>query len=144
MLVRFEEPFCWQGIAVQEYKTEGTHFRAITRQTLLRHREGLACEVRYFEVQPGGYSSLERHQHAHAVIVLRGTGRALVGESIYSLRPFDVLYIPPGCWHQFRAEEDVLGFLCLVNCHRDRPELPTEADLEQLRRHPEIAAFIRI
>ena len=30
-------------------------------------------------MQAGGYSTLERHQHAHAVMILRGSGRVLVG-----------------------------------------------------------------
>ncbi|MEZ4713801.1 MAG: hypothetical protein R3A44_41820 [Caldilineaceae bacterium] len=35
------------------------------------------------------------------------------------------------------------AFLCLVNCDRDRPQLPTPAELAELRRTPEVAAFIR-
>ena len=33
-----------------------------------------------FEIAPGGHSTLERHDHAHSVIILRGRGQALVGE----------------------------------------------------------------
>ena len=35
----------------------------------------LACELRYFEMpEPAGYSTLERHEHAHAVMIQRGGG----------------------------------------------------------------------
>jgi hypothetical protein len=48
-------------------------------------------------------------------------------------------------WHQFRADPDQpLGFLCMVNAERDRPQLPTESDLATLRAIPNVAAFIRV
>ena len=54
------------------YKADGSHFAGITRQTLFEGGDGLACQLRYFEVAPGGWSSLERHHHAHAVMIVRG------------------------------------------------------------------------
>ena len=46
--------------------------------------------------------------------------------------------------HQFRAgDEEPLGFLCMVNADRDRPILPTDEELAELRRNPVVAAFIR-
>ena len=42
----------------------------------------LACELRYFEMAPGGYSTLERHEHVHAVLILRGRGHCLVGAEV--------------------------------------------------------------
>ena len=35
-----------------------------------------------------------------------------------------------------------LGFLCLVNAERDKPQLPTEAQLAELRSLPNIGAFL--
>jgi quercetin dioxygenase-like cupin family protein len=33
--------------------------------------------------------------------------------------------VPPMTWHQFRAADDeALGFLCVVTTERDRPQLP--------------------
>lgn len=67
----------WEGVPLKAYKTDGTHFRAITRQTLLGADEderALGHQTRYFEIAPGGYSSLERHQHTHTVVILRGQG----------------------------------------------------------------------
>src|SRR2546427_2468983 len=60
-----------------------TLFRS-TRQTLLGEGTGeepFNFVTRYFEIQPGGYSTLERHQHPHAVVVLRGRGRVTLGRS---------------------------------------------------------------
>jgi hypothetical protein len=70
--VRQTEPFRWEGIPVSAYKSSGTHFSGITRQVVFPGGDGLACELRYFEIEPDGYSSLERHRHAHAIMVIRG------------------------------------------------------------------------
>lgn len=146
--VRAADGFRWHGVPVRDYKTEGTHFAGITRQTLLRGAEGLASEMRYFEVAPGGYSSLERHEHAHAVMVLRGAGRVLLGDEVRDVTAHDVVYVPPMTWHQFRSREEAgaepLGFLCLVDCERDRPVRPSDDDLAALREDPAVAAFIRL
>ena len=133
----------WSAVPLLAYKEdETTPFRAVTRQVLFQTPE-LAAEWRYFEVAPGGYSTLERHEHAHGVMILSGHGRALVGEAVATVRPFDLVSIPGWTWHQFRAAHDApLGFLCLVNATRDKPRLPSEADLAALRRNPAIAAFL--
>jgi quercetin dioxygenase-like cupin family protein len=136
--------FLWEGAEVQRYKGEETaSHQGVTRQVLFRLDE-LACEWRYFEVAPGGHSTLERHQHVHAVMVLRGRGRCLVGEAIHAITAHDLVTIPPGAWHQFRADDDApLGFLCLVNRERDRPQRPDPQALAQLSSDPLIAGFIR-
>ena len=143
--VRQISPFRWDGVPILAYKPEGTHFAGITRQVLFEGGDGLACQLRYFEIEPEGYSSLERHRHAHVVMVIRGGGRALVGSRIVRLAPHDLLRVPPLTWHQFRAAADApLGFVCLVDCERDRPERPDPAAVEELRRRPEVAEFIRL
>jgi quercetin dioxygenase-like cupin family protein len=133
----------WHGVEVLRYKTDGAApFRDITRQVLFQDAT-LACELRYFEVGAAGYSTLERHEHTHAVMVLHGRGRCLVGDRVYAVGEHDLVHIPPLTWHQFRADGDApLGFLCMVNAARDRPQLPTDEDLAALRRDPEVAAFI--
>jgi quercetin dioxygenase-like cupin family protein len=142
--IRRTEDFRWDGIPVSAYKPGGTHFAAITRQLLFDGGEGLGCQLRYFEVGPGGYSSLERHRHAHAIMSIRGRGRALVGERILDLGIHDLVKVPPLTWHQFRADGDEpFGFLCMVDCGRDVPERPDAEALAALRRDPAIAEFIR-
>lgn len=138
-------PLRWEGVDVREYKQEGSApFRDVTRQVLFAD-PGLASELRYFEVAPGGHTTLERHEHAHAVVVQRGRGRCLVGACIYTVAPFDLIEVPPLTWHQFRADDGApLGFLCMVNAARDRPRLPDAAAIAQLCADPAIAAFIRV
>jgi len=143
--VRAESGDCrWRDVPLMAYKDEGSApFRDVSRQVLFDDTR-LGCELRYFEVAPGGHSTLERHEHVHAVMILRGAGRCLVGDRVYAVAERDLVAVPPLAWHQFRADAHApLGFLCLVNQERDRPQLPAADDLAALRRVAEVAAFIR-
>lgn len=133
----------WAGVEHKPYKEdERALFASITRQTLFS-RPDLAGELRYFEVAPGGFSTLERHEHVHAVLILRGAGTALVGDQILTLAQNDLVTVPPMTWHQFRSLSDQpLGFLCMVDAVRDKPQLPTDEDLAALTSNPAIAAFL--
>ncbi|MBI4345637.1 MAG: cupin domain-containing protein [Elusimicrobia bacterium] len=128
--------FRWEAVDLREYTAAGTHFKDVTRQSLLGDAAGegdLNFITRYFEIQPGGYSTLERHQHPHVVVVLRGRGRVLLGDKSYEIGPYDCVYVSPKVYHQFQATGDEpLGFLCTVERIRDRPELPSEEDLKKL------------
>lgn len=136
--------FTWERVDVIKYKEEGTHFKDITRQILFDGQKELPGQLRYFEIAPGGHSTLERHDHLHVVMIIRGTGEALVGADVVTLKVFDVVHIPPRSWHQFRATaNEPFGFLCLVNIDRDRPELPNETQLEELISNPAVARFIK-
>jgi len=133
----------WEAVDVLHYKQQGeAPFEGVTRQVLFEDAGG--AQWRYFEVAPAGHTTLERHQHTHAVMVLHGAGRCLVGDRIYELAERDLVCVPPLTWHQFRARENApLGFLCLVSRERDRPQLPTDEQLARLRADPQIGAFIR-
>jgi quercetin dioxygenase-like cupin family protein len=133
----------WEGVPFLPYKEEGSApFKSVTRQVLF-HDPELRCELRYFEVAPGGFSTLERHHHAHGVMILRGEAEVLVGSEVRPVRTFDLVHIPPMTWHQFRTRgEEPMGFICMVNVERDRPQLPDEGDLRRLRSDPKVAAFL--
>ncbi len=125
--------FHWEGVDVLRYKDEGAApFKDVTRQVLFDDAS-MATQLRYFEVAPGGWTTLERHEHVHNVMVIRGRGRCLVGEKAWDIGPNDLVAVPPLAWHQFRAAADEpLGFLCFVNRERDRPQLPDEGDRKSL------------
>lgn len=141
--LREAEDYRWAGVDVRLYKDENAApFKAVSRQTLFSDAR-LAGELRYFEVEPGGYSTLERHEHVHAVMILRGHGEVLVGGTVHQVKPHDLITIPPWAWHQFRpAAAETLGFLCLVNAERDRPQLPTAEEMAGLRADGEVARFL--
>jgi mannose-6-phosphate isomerase-like protein (cupin superfamily) len=114
----------WQEVDVLAYKQDGAApFKDVTRQVLFEGKE-LPAQLRYFEVASGGYTTLERHEHVHAVMVIRGKGQCLVGDKAYDIGMHDLVNVPPMTWHQFHAAKDEpLGFLCLVASERDRPQL---------------------
>ena len=142
---RFAGNFTWSSVPVLAYKEEGTHFASITRQILSDGNSQLPCQIRYFEISNGGHSTLERHDHVHVVIVLRGSGHVLLGEEIVAVSAFDVVRVGSWTWHQFRAtSSEPLGFLCAVSVDRDRPERPDATALAKLRARADIAAFIRV
>lgn len=138
------ESYRWEDTDRLVYKPAGSHFKDITRQVLFGDEHGLDSEWRYFEIAPDGHSTLERHNHVHAVLVLRGRGSVVVGDRIESIGRFDLVHVPPQTWHQFLADDEPLGFLCLVACDRDRPSRPSEQEADALRRNPTIGNFIRL
>jgi mannose-6-phosphate isomerase-like protein (cupin superfamily) len=132
---RHKGDFHWEGVDVLAYKQEGSApFKDVTRQVLFDSADPPA-QLRYFEVAPGGHTTLERHAHVHSVMVIRGRGQCLVGSQAYELGANDLVAVPPMTWHQFRAAPDSpLGFLCLVAARRDRPQLPAAEEIETLSR----------
>ena len=125
----------WEGVEPAPYKDEGEGpgcFLGATRHTLLGAAHdgpgsALDFEVRYFELARGGHSSLERHAHPHAVVVLKGRGTVRLGDVVEPVAPFDVVYVAPHETHRFRAHgAQALGFLCIVDRERDRPVLVDE------------------
>lgn len=139
--------FRWEDVDLREYKTDGTHFCEITRQTLLGEHgdeQALNFLTRYFEVQPGGYSTLEHHEHPHTVVIIRGSGEVVLQERVEPVALHDVVYVAPNTFHQFHATgEEPLGFLCIVDRERDRPALPTDEDLDTLGQNEAVRRRIR-
>jgi mannose-6-phosphate isomerase-like protein (cupin superfamily) len=141
---RRAEGFRWEGVDELPYKEDDRAlFKAITRQVLFSDPD-MHAELRYFEMQPGGFSTLERHEHMHAVLILRGRGHCLVGSDVKPIETRDLVTVPAMTWHQFRATKgEPLGFLCMVNAARDKPQMPSAEDLAKLSADAKIAAFLR-
>ena len=140
---RKAKDYRWEGVEELPYKEDDRAlFKSITRQVLFSDPE-LQSELRYFEMAAGGFSSLERHQHMHAVLILRGRGHCLVGDKVRRVETHDLVTVPSRSWHQFRATSgEPLGFLCMVNVERDKPQLPSDSDIASLRADPDIAEFL--
>jgi len=144
MFKRFdEEKYTWDDTTTLIYKEDGSPFKNVTRQVLFEGVDDIPCQFRYFEVAPGGYSTLEHHDHTHMVMIKRGKGQCLLGDKIVDIKEGDFMVITSHMFHQFRANKgDYIGFLCLVNVNRDKVQLPTEEELEKLKANPEIKAFL--
>ena len=123
-ILKSKKNFRWSGVPIRHYKETGDHFKNIVRQTLLGgDLPGLNFSARYFEIAPGGYSSLETHRHVHVVFIVRGKGSVQLDKEQYRVKPFDCVYISPRTVHQFRPiGREPLGFLCFVDQKRDAPK----------------------
>ncbi len=122
-IMKFED-FKWSGSCVEEYKTDNNFdFRGINRQELIgKSGEKTSFDLRYFEIMPGGYSSLEKHVHEHVIIGVRGKGVLIKGDSSVNISVHDITYISPLEKHQLRNEgEEPFGFFCIVDHKRDKP-----------------------
>lgn len=123
------EGYHWNGVEKKLYKTDTTNFKGVTRYSLLGESEDeweLNMQTRYFEVETGGYTSLEFHRHPHSVVIIRGSGSVVLGNEVHTLGLHDVVFISPETLHQFHADQgEPLGFLCIVDRYRDKPMVPT-------------------
>lgn len=119
--------FRWEGRRFVDYKLDQKlPFQGVQRLELIGPAgEATAFELRYFEVEAGGYTSLERHAHTHTLIGVRGSGVILEEGETRSLKPFDVAFVNRRHAHQLRNEgTEPFGFFCIVDRERDRPAAP--------------------
>lgn len=131
----------WDGVEVEGYRPGAAV--GVERHTLIGGRKndpsepGPSKELRYFELQPGAVSRLERHEHEHLVIVKRGIGYAVIDTQVTEIAPNDVIYVAPLELHQFvNRGDEPFGFYCVVDAVRDFSQEPTAADLERLEASP--------
>ena len=122
---RHRGDFRWSGVRDRPYKAAGSEWSDIIRRVLIGERgESARFHVRYFEIGPGGRSSLEHHRHEHAVICVRGKGTVRWGKRRRTMDFMDTVYLAPGTVHQLSNPfQEPFGFLCIVNARRDRPRV---------------------
>ena len=106
--------FDWDEISPESYDAGGA--RGVARRWLIGEREGAPYfAMRYFEVEPGGCTSLDEHAHDHGVIVLKGEGRVLLGDREFEIKFGDVVYVSCKERHQFKNTGDApFGFICVI------------------------------
>jgi quercetin dioxygenase-like cupin family protein len=128
--------FHWDGVERKEYKTDTTNFKGVSRYSLLGESDDeweLNMQTRYFEVEAGGYTSLEQHRHPHSVVIIRGSGTVVLGNEVHTIGLNDVVYISPETLHQFHADRgEPLGFVCIVDRYRDKPMIPSANTIESV------------
>lgn len=117
----------WSGIKPERYKLKDGGWSSIVRNVLIgSHGESTKFELRYFEIAPDGFSSLERHRHEHVVVCIRGKGKVMINRKSHDIGYLDTVYIAPNTAHQLtNPYDEPFGFLCIVNSKRDRPKLLT-------------------
>lgn len=142
---KFNNDFTWQGVASEAYKPEGSNFANIMRNVLIgNHGESCLFSLRYFEVAKGGFSSLEKHQHEHVVICVRGKGKVVMDNKVHDLNIMDTVYIAPNEPHQLlNAGDEPFGFLCIVNSERDKPVGLSDEEMQKLGKSEETRGVIK-
>jgi ribulose-bisphosphate carboxylase large chain len=126
-ILSFSQGFNWQGRTDRVYKTQNDlGFQGVRRVELIgKSGEQTDFELRYFEIAPGGFTSLEKHLHTHVIIGARGTGVLIAEQSRTEVKHMDVAYVAPLEVHQLRNETtEAFGFFCIVDRTRDRPMQP--------------------
>lgn len=110
------------------YKDEPGTWVAVTRRVLHPSAQ-TSFETRYFEIAAGGYTSFEKHQHEHVVVVLRGSGRVRLEDTWTDIHEGDSVRVSGMTPHQFVNSSEVpFGILCIVDRDRDRPILLGSAE----------------
>ncbi len=140
--------FRWDGVTARAYKDDpgtarGMAWQGLSRHTLVRSEEaGVSFEVRYFEIAPGGFSSLEKHEHVHVVFAARGAGQALIGDQVVDLNHLDLVETPPWAPHRWiNPSDEPFGFICTVEGARDKPQPLSDDEWDALRADPRTASF---
>jgi ribulose-bisphosphate carboxylase large chain len=126
LLKHFGE-YHWQHRTDRVYKGGGElPFAGVRRVELVGKNGEIAdFDLRFFELEPGGYTSLEKHLHTHVIIFTHGEGEVRVGGAVYQVGANDIAYVPPLQVHQIRnLGASSMGFYCIVDHERDRPMRP--------------------
>ncbi len=116
--------FDWSNVELADYKPQDDSWKGVSRRVFVGETgESTQFHLRYFEVEKGGYTTLEQHLHEHVVFCVRGEGEVVLGCREMTMRFGDVVYVAPDDPHQFRNDDsdEPFGFLCIVNAERDRP-----------------------
>ncbi len=131
----------WDGVPVEGYRPGAAV--GVERHTIVGGRKtdpnapGPKMELRYFELQAGAVSRLEKHEHEHYVIVRVGEGYAIVGDQVSAIGPGDVIYVGPLEVHQFVNRGSApFGFFCMVDACRDFSQEPSAEDIARLEASP--------
>jgi len=144
--IQFKQ-YGWDAVSRVAYKhqDECQTFYRVERQNIISSDDGVEFDVRYFECGSDGYTTLEKHQHTHIVMIARGHGRVIIGQNVYAAEPFDFFIIPEWHPHQLiNAGEEPFGFFCTVNAQRDRFKLLPQEETERLKHNKGIKDVIKI
>jgi len=109
-----EEKFEWEEVSMERY--EASEAKGVTKRVLIGEKDGAPYFViRYFEVEPGGWTMLDQHPHDHGVVILKGEGKVLLGDKEHGVRFGDAIYISSNERHQLKnTGSSPFGFICVI------------------------------
>jgi quercetin dioxygenase-like cupin family protein len=93
-------------------------------QVLIGSEDAPNFAMRRFIMEPGGGMPNHTNSVEHEQFVLRGRAKVGIGEVVYEVKKGDVVFIPEGIPHWYKAEgEEPFEFLCVVPNLPDRIEI---------------------
>ncbi len=94
------------------------------RQVLIGPDEAPNFAMRRFIMEPGGGMPAHTNKVEHEQYVLRGRAKVGIGDEVCEVSKDDVLFIPAGVPHWYRAEGDEpFEFICIVPNSQDKIEI---------------------
>jgi quercetin dioxygenase-like cupin family protein len=93
-------------------------------QVLIGSEDAPNFAMRRFIMEPGGGMPNHTNTVEHEQFVLRGRAKVGIGEVVYEVKRGDVVFIPKGIPHWYKAEGDEpFEFICVVPNLPDRIEI---------------------
>ncbi len=123
-----QKKLAWQEAEKQSYKEDSNlPFKGVSRVELFgKNQPGTDFDLRYFELKPGGFTSLEKHAHHHVIIGVQGQGELVINDKTFAVSPHDIFKVASFEVHQLRNQgPDPFGFYCIVDHVRDQPVNPS-------------------
>lgn len=69
--------------------------------------------LRVIEVEAGGHTPHHTHWFEHENFIIEGEGEVQIGDSVHTIGPGDVIFVPGDVKHQYRnTGQSPLKFLC--------------------------------
>ena len=114
-----DDEYEWEGVIPERYDAKA--FKGVVKRVLVGpNDEASNYVIRYFQLEPGSSSRLEKHAHDHGVVILHGEAKVQLNEEFISLRAMDSVYVAGNDLHQFtNIGERSLGFICVIKGNID-------------------------
>lgn len=94
-----------------EYCCKNTQIRELTAKI----GDGKELTIKFFEMNPNGYSPLHSHTPQHILAITGGSGVVFDGEKATAIQTDDIVHITSNEPHQLRAtSSEPLRFICLT------------------------------
>lgn len=104
----------YSEVAATRY--EGEDSRGVSIRPMISDADGAPTfAMRYFEIEPGGYTPRHRHEWEHEIFIVSGEVTHYGPDGPTPLTPGTAVYIPPNEEHQFRnTGETPLVMTCSI------------------------------
>ncbi|MDQ8204094.1 cupin domain-containing protein [Pelagicoccus sp. SDUM812003] len=94
------------------------------RSVMISSEQAPHFALRRFVMEPGGGMPLHTNTVEHEQYILKGSAEVVIGETVYQISEGDVVYIPAGVPHSYKADaEKGFEFLCMVPNKQDVIEI---------------------